>query len=378
MPSKINSLKYNLIQMPKVILLSQVALPFSEIGSWTTLYKNYLNGDHLVDCIICPETEEKWDTVSYSFVVNDKLTKIKQKWTKNPYLGYLKGLNPILKSDQKYIIQIVDNFGIIAPLVAFLKEKGVRDNCYLQFFYHGFAPFYGNFQSRWFYENIQEMVLLTHDSYKVHKERYTVLPTRFSVLHNGIDNAKFFSLSQKDKQALKQNKGVADKKVFVWCAQDRPKKGLDLLLDAWKSVFETRKDIVLWVIGCEPKSTQDGVVFLGRIPNDELAVYFQASDCYLFPTLCHEGFGLSLIEALHCGNYTIASALGGIPEVLQYGKLGKLIENPHFISEWENAILEFLEKTIPEITISPELYTAKSWIFGMNSIINRAKKSIAA
>ena len=67
---------------------------------------------------------------------------------------------------------------------------------------------------------------------------------------------------------------------------------------------------------------------------------------------------------------------GGVPEVLRYGKLGKLIENPHFISEWENAILEFLEKPIPEVTFSPELYTAKSWTLGMNCIINRAKKSI--
>jgi glycosyltransferase involved in cell wall biosynthesis len=362
--------------MPKVILLSQVALPFSKIGSWTTLYKNYLQADHFIDYIVCPEPEEKWDSVSYSFVLNDNLIKIKQKWTKNPYLGYIKALDRILVFNEKYVIQIVDNFGIVAPLVAFLKQKGLRDNCYLQFFYHGFAPFYGNFDSRWFYENIQEMVLLTQDSYLAHKKYYTVLPTRFSVLHNGIDNTKFFSLSQKDKQALKQNKGVADKKVFVWCAQDRPKKGLHLLLDAWKSVYEKRQDIVLWVIGCEAKAPQGGVVFLGRIPNDELAVYFQATDCYLFPTLCHEGFGLSLIEALHCGNHCIASALGGVPEVLQYGKLGKLIENPHFVSAWEEAILAFIENPVPEITFSPELYTSKSWILEMNSIINRAKKSM--
>lgn len=362
--------------MPKVILISQVALPFSKIGSWTTLYKNYLQGDHSIDYIVCPEPKEKWDTVSYSFAINDRHTKILKKWYKNPYLGYLKALERIMVPNEKYVVQIVDNFGIIKPLVSFLNRKGMRTNCYLQFFYHGFAPFYGNFESRWFYENIEEMVLLTHDSYQVHKELYTVLPTRFSVLHNGIDTGKFFSLSQKDKLALKEVMKISDKTVFVWCAQDRPKKGLHLLLDAWKSVYEKRQDVVLWVIGCKPKSAQEGVMYLGRLPNNELPRYFQAAECYLFPTLWHEGFGLSLIEAMHCGNYTIASALGGIPEVLQYGKLGKLIENPNFISEWENAILEFLEKPVPEITFSPELYTAKSWILGMNCIINRAKKSI--
>jgi glycosyltransferase involved in cell wall biosynthesis len=362
--------------MPKVILFSQVPLPFHKIGSWTTLYQNYLQEEHLIDYIICPKPEEKWDAVSYSFLVNDILTKVQQKWNKNPYLGYLKALDKIVSSNEKYIIQIVDNYGIVPPLVAFLNKKKIRSNCYLQFFYHGFDPFYGNFESRWFYENIDEMVLLTNDSYKVHKDYYSVLPTRFSVLHNGIDTSVFFPLSTKEKLELKERKGVSGKTIFVWCSQDRPKKGLHLVLDAWKNIYSTEKNIVLWVIGCKPKVPQDGVQYLGRIPNKELAAYFQASDCYLFSSLCHEGFGLSLIEALHCGNYCVASGLGGVPEVLQYGKLGKLIENPHFVSEWENAILEFNENTFSEITISPELYTAKSWVLGMNSIINRAKKSI--
>lgn len=362
--------------MPKVILLSQMPLPFSKIGSWPTLYKNYLEGEHLIDYIVCPKPEEKWGSVNYSFVADDVLTKVRQKWSKNPYLGYIKGLDKIVCPNEKYIIQIVDNFGIIKPLLKFLEEKGLRQNCYLQFFYHGFAPFYGNFQSRWFYENIQEMVLLTHDSYKVHKEFYTVLPIRFSVLHNGIDTTKFFSLSQKDKQILKQNKGVADKTVFIWCSQDRTKKGLHLLLDVWNRVYSIRQDIVLWVIGCEAKKPHDGVEYLGRIPNKELANYLQTTDCYLFPTLWHEGFGLSLIEALHCGNYCIASSIGGVPEVLQYGKLGKLIENPHFVSEWEKAMIEFMNNPIEFETTPKNLYSANEWNFGMNEIISNAKISL--
>ena len=55
--------------MPKVILISQVPLPFSNIGSWTTLYKNYLQGDHSIDYIICPEPQQKWETVSASIKV---------------------------------------------------------------------------------------------------------------------------------------------------------------------------------------------------------------------------------------------------------------------------------------------------------------------
>ena len=340
------------------------------------MYKNYFQDNPTIDYVVCPIPGEKWDKVSYSFVVNDNLTKIKQKWTKNPYLGYLKALERIMVPNEKYIIHIVDNFGIVKPLVAFLNQIGLRKQVYLQFFYHGFPPFYENFHGRWFFEAIDEMVLLTHSSYIAHKETYTVLPTRFSVLHNGIDTTRFFSLTLKEKQTLKHLKGVPNKTVFVWCSQDRPKKGLHLILDAWKRVYVQRQDIILWVIGCEPKSPQEGVMYLGRILNDELPSYFQASDCFLFPTLCHEGFGLSLIEALHCGNYCIASALGGVPEVLQYGKFGKLIENPHFVLAWEEAILEFLENPRSKNSLPSDLYSSKSWNEGMNALIARAKKSI--
>lgn len=363
--------------MTKVILISQLPLPYSRIGSWTTLYQNYFNENDTIDYIICEKPDSPFKHTQYEIVNRTFAVKLKEKYYKNNYIGYLEALEKILITGDKCILQIVDNFGIIKPLQEFLKLKNKRHQCYIQFFYHGFAPFYGNLDSRSFYEFIDEMVLLTEDSYKAHKEYYTILPTRFSVLHNGVDTRKFHTLSKEEKQLGKEQFGVAGKKVFVWCSQDRPKKGLHIVLDAWKRVIEKRKDIALWVIGTEPKEAMEGVRYFGRIPNDELAKYLQLSDCYLFPTLWHEGFGLSLIEALHCGNYCIASANGGVPEVLQYGKFGKLIAKPNFVSEWENAILEYTDDSQKNNLFDPELYTTKSWNAGMNSIIASAKKSIS-
>ena len=364
--------------MPKVILISQAPLPYSKIGSWTTMYKNYLEVNHQIDYIVCEKPEHEFPNVNYSFVRTDVLTKIEKKITNNPYIGYFKALDEIIQKNEKYIIQIIDNFGIVKPLHNFLVSKEVRQQCYLQFFYHGFPPFYENFTGRWFFETIDEMVVLTSDSYQAHKNQYTILPTRFSVLHNGIDTRKFCKVNREVKALLKEKYEVEDKTVFVWCSQDRPKKGLHIILDAWKRVYEIRQDIVLWVIGCEPKDTIKGVKYLGKIPNDDLPEYFQASDVYLFPVLNHEGFGLSLIEALHCGNFCIASANGGVPEVLQYGKYGKLIENSNFVSEWENAILEFLnEEQLLDYSVPKELYSTTKWNEGMNKIIEKAKKSFS-
>lgn len=361
----------------KVILLSQVPLPFTKIGSWTTLYKNYLENNHKIDYIVCPKTGKFFEDIKYSFVTSRFWHTIQRKFFKKKNLEYLEALDKIIAPNEKYIIQIVDNYGMVKPLKNYLLSKGIDKQCYIQFFYHGYPPYNYQDSQQNFYQIIDEIILLTHDSYVEYKKQINTLPNYFSILPNGIDTEKFKKVSSLEKVKLKDQLDLGNKKVFIWCSQDRPKKGLHLILDAWKRVYASHKEIVLLVIGSNPRKEIDGVMFLGRVPNDELPKYYQASDCYLFPTLCQEGFGLSLVEALHCGNYCIASALGGVPEVLQYGKLGKLIENPHFVETWENAIIEFIEHPLEFDFIPENLYTIDTWNLGMNEIIEKAKSRLA-
>jgi glycosyltransferase involved in cell wall biosynthesis len=361
--------------MAKVILISQKPLPYHNIGSWTTMYKNYFETNKVaIDFILCEKPQTIFKNVEYLIVPNNFIIKVKRRITKKRYQAYIDTLLKNLNPSEKYIIQVVDNFGFIKALHTYLRtKKSLRNQLYIQFFYHGYPPFYGNFESRWFFEFIDEMVLLTHASYLVHKQMYTILPCLFSVLHNGIDTTKFYKITKKHKEELKLKHQVENKTVFLWCSQDRPKKGLDLILHVWKILIKKHKNIELWVIGANREMLISNVRFFGKIPNDELPEYYQVSDCYLFPTLWHEGFGMTLIEALHCGNHCIASVLGGIPEVMQYGKLGTLIENPHFIDEWVAAIEAYIVKQNSEIEMNQKLYTKEDWINGMNDIISKAK-----
>lgn len=361
--------------MPKVILISQNPLPNPKIGSWTTMYKNYFESKkNSIDTIICKAPKNRFKNVEYGIVPNGISNKIKRKITKNTYQNYLETLFKCVNDDEKYIIQIVDNFGFAKALKHYLETVPTkRKHVYIQFFYHGFPPYFGNFESRWFFEFIDEMVLLTDASYQVHKNSYTILPCMFSILPNGIDTTKFRKPSVEEKKALKQKFNVEEKKVFLWCSQDRPKKGLDFILNVWKRVTKNNKAVELWVVGAERSTSIPNVRFFGKIPNDKLPEYYQTSDCYLFPVLNQEGFGMSLIEALHCGNYCIASALGGVPEVLQHGKYGVLIENPHFINEWIIAIHNYLKEGNTFNVDVKELYTKENWVDSMNRIILNAK-----
>lgn len=360
----------------KVVLISQFPLPYSQVGSWTKLYKSYFESDHNIDYIVCPRPEFLFNDIQYSFVLTTFWSKIKSKVFGKKKSEFLLSLDKFIQPNEKYIFQIVDNYGMVKPLHDYLTSRQIRKNCYIQFFYHGFSPYMKLNSGLDFYEIVDEIVVLTHDSYKEFKKTVNVLPSYFSVLHNGVAVSKFKKATVFEIENLRRKFDLENKKVFVWCSQDRPKKGLHIVLDAWRKIYESRQNIILLVIGCERTENIEGVRFLGRIPNDELPEYFQASDCYLFPTLWQEGFGLSLVEALHCGTYCIASAVGGVPEVLQYGRLGKLIENPNFVSEWIDAIDDFLDEKFETPELPSQLYSTESWNTEMNKIIMNAKKRL--
>ncbi len=61
---------------------------------------------------------------------------------------------------------------------------------------------------------------------------------------------------------------------------------------------------------------EDTIHFLGRIPDEELPLYYQASDCFVLPTRALECFGLIILESFACGTPVIATPIGSIPEVL--------------------------------------------------------------
>ena len=118
------------------------------------------------------------------------------------------------------------------------------------------------------------------------------------------------------------------------------KKGIQILLDAMKTVIKQLPDMELLLVGQGPlqesltaqvKSSglAGNVIFKGGIRNDSLPALYSSACISIVPSVIdrhgdQEGLGLVMIEAMGCGCAVIASSLEPIKDVIDDGRTGLL------------------------------------------------------
>lgn len=143
-----------------------------------------------------------------------------------------------------------------------------------------------------------------------------------------------------DKTEAKKSLGWDGKFIVLFVGRFIKIKGIDILLEVAR---QSCKDIYFAFIGDGPleqeiKKTSrhlSKVLYIGKIDNRNLPLYYNASDILLIPSLYEEGFGRVILEAVSCGVPVIGSRKGGIPEALSKN-VGILI--PPTISEIKRTI----------------------------------------
>ncbi len=170
-------------------------------------------------------------------------------------------------------------------------------------------------------------------------EAHGANPRKVRVIPNGIDADHF------GKGLVVRSGGRR-----IGCvARLSPEKGIDRLISAFAAVVRRMPDARLTIVGegeerpaLEARVRELGlgesVEFLGF--QDDVAAALGTFDLFVLPSLT-EGIPLALLEAMAAGLPVIATRVGGVPEVIEDGTSGVLVEAGNAIA-LELAMLDLL------------------------------------
>jgi glycosyltransferase involved in cell wall biosynthesis len=75
----------------------------------------------------------------------------------------------------------------------------------------------------------------------------------------------------------------------------------------------------------------DGIEYLGEVSHGEKVELLQNARATLFPIEWEEPFGLVMIESMACGTPVIATRWGAVPEVIEHGRSGIIVDDYRII-----------------------------------------------
>ena len=161
-------------------------------------------------------------------------------------------------------------------------------------------------------------------------------PHRVHVVHNGIDTETWSHVEDPDRV---RSHGVdPDLPSVVFVGRITRQKGLPLFLRACRELppgvqlvlcagAPDTPEILAEVEGlvAELAATREGVVWIREmLPRADVVALVSAATAFVCPSV-YEPLGIVNLEAMACETAVVATATGGIPEVVVHGETGLLV-----------------------------------------------------
>jgi glycosyltransferase involved in cell wall biosynthesis len=182
------------------------------------------------------------------------------------------------------------------------------------------------------------------------KEQYSSLLNTSTVIHHGIDIDEFPIKDSPNKEgylftigritpdkgqdkAIEVAKRTGSKLIIAGCVQNKVadkeffasiNDSIDLTVEAGE--YPADNDYYEHVI--RPLMDSDHqIIYIGELSSEHAKQWYLHARATLFPIQWGEPFGLVLIESMACGTPVIAFNEGSVPEIIEHGKTGFVVNS---------------------------------------------------
>lgn len=249
----------------------------------------------------------------------------------------IKKLKKLMNIAQKYDIIVVHHGDPLLKLYYYalarlLNKKFITvvHSCYEDMYFYPNQPI-KKFLGRQIFQksmSISDRIIFVSEAGKQSYEKSFRIPKEKScIVYNGVGMDKIEAGRNVISEApetyqltyigrLEQVKGVNLLLDAVWQLREKYSLRLAIVGDG-KNREELEKQAERLGLGSE-------VTFYGK--QADVVPFLKQTDIFVYPSICQEVFGISIIEAMAFGKLCVANRVGGIPEIIQDGINGFLTD----------------------------------------------------
>lgn len=188
------------------------------------------------------------------------------------------------------------------------------------------------------YRDADGIIAVSSHSKNTVIDLYGVAPEKVRVIHNGIDPEVY---KPAYNPAVLKRYGIrADKQFALFVGRISRQKGITHLVNAIKYLSpgvqvvlcagapdtESIAEEMKRAVDEARRTASNDIIWIPEmLPREEVIVLYTHASVFACPSV-YEPFGLINLEAMACKTPVVASAIGGIPEVVVPGETGLLVE----------------------------------------------------
>lgn len=152
---------------------------------------------------------------------------------------------------------------------------------------------------------------------------------------NGVDTALYQPINSNKRNKVKKMLSIPDKEIVTFVGRLASRKGVDILIRAWKKVIRRFPDAYLLIVGSGEEKMKlkklateldliNNIRFVGEV--DNVVDYLHVTDIFSFPSRL-EGAPNAVLEALACGLPVVATKIGGLVDII-YDNVNGILVSP--------------------------------------------------